>query len=147
MYVNPSSLTLKLMERWAAKLGGSKFVDDAAALNELLLDPEFHPHLTLGIFASALFPTSAEITGKQQSAQLKVRILTLAVGAGPAVMWTSEDLVILSNMQEQTIAGTAQLLPHALCPGPGGRMGNTSQEWKTCKVSSSISIKKNVFRS
>ena len=79
MYVNPSSLTLKLMERWAAKLGGSKFVDDAAALNELLLDPEFHPHLTLGIFASALFPSSAESTGKSQSAQLKVRTLILAM--------------------------------------------------------------------
>ena len=63
VYVRPGPYTMKLMERWAEKLSGSSYIDDAAALSELLQSSEFHTHLTIGVFPSALFPSGKESIG------------------------------------------------------------------------------------
>lgn len=76
VFVRPGPLTLKLMERWAEKLSGSSYVDDAAALSELLRSSEFHKHLTIGVFPSAVFPSGKESSGNSPHME-KLKVCTL----------------------------------------------------------------------
>ena len=73
VFLRPKERTIALADSWAAKLNGTAYVDDAAALNTLLTSREFKD-LTVEVLPSAVFPTFDELT-KSTSASLKVGLI------------------------------------------------------------------------